>query len=704
MITSGNNPNDNHNKTNETIAPDPLYKGMDQGLFRHFYPLLFLLSALFIPKIAGQLMLLVPLLILLVLVTPRDRRGRQFVRCAVVSLFILLGTVALLFVRADGASDILLSGLGWSVTRGSLDAFILISLRCFNAFLSVLILVTIMPIYSVMHRLRALRVPALFVELSELTYRYINILEETAYHIFTAQRSRLAYEGISQRLSHSGMLFAQTFVLAHNDAEHVYNGLLSRGYDDATEDTRETEGPETVSGSAAEVIRLEGVSFGYEKGKDALRSIDLSVHRGERIALLGENGAGKSTLFRLLNGIHTAHTGCYYANGRAMDGRRASTRSLRRQVGIVFQNPNHQLFTPSVGDEIAFGLRNIGVRGEELNRRVDKVLRDFALEDNIGTPPHLLSEGQKKWVAIASVLAMEPDVILLDEPTAGLDRYYTERVLGLLDTLHRAGKTLILSTHDMEFAYRWADRGIILHEGAIIADDTIERIFADTMTLQRANLTPPLTTSRISCAADRAIDDEMASLPIFLPVHAHRALIIGGGKGAYRKALTLHQCGIAFDVIAPELCSEMSTLIAQTEAQYTPRHHVRGDIWRHTLVIAATGNATVDLYITEECIERHIPVNNLSDPTAGTFLMGATSIRKGTTFAIQTKYKLPEISQVLRDRYDAFVDRHVEVDRLEELGRIRQAMIDARERGADEEYRELQERYNVARQDIISRL
>ena len=668
---------------------------MDSGLFRLFYPLIILIIALFVKSIIGQFILLIPLLGLHAWTTPRGSRIKVVRRVAFTIVFILLGTLPILLTSIKTEDQTLLALGKWGITHETLNLFGLISLRCLNGFLAILLITTTTPIYSIMHRLRALGVPTLFVELSELIYRYINVMTETASNILTAQRCRLGYSSWRSRTDHSGMLFAQTFILAHNDAEKVYQGLLSRGY-------CEDNASPTPTGQLQSVIvdnsllSSSKVCFGFEKDCPILHDITLDIKKGERIVLLGENGAGKSTLFALLSGIHRVQSGTLILRGKVV----SEITDLRQTVGFVFQNPSHQLFTPSVADEIAFGLKNLGFKGEDLENKVDHIIRDFELQPLMKTPPHLLSEGQKKWVAIASIVAMSPEVIILDEPTAGLDRYFTEKIRTLLTRLHTEGKTIILSTHDMDFAHQWAQRGIILHEGRIIADGDIETIFTDTGSLREANLHPPRYSTPRATTASMGGE----SCPIFLPVRGHHALIVGGGEGAYRKALTLSQHGIVFDVISPEICSEMQTLIAGQGAHHIARPFIQGDTWRYTLVVAGTGIASIDKAVSEECHARNILVNNLSSATESTFALGASSTKGGTTFAIQTKHKLPEVGQVLRDRYETYLDTHLDIEKLRSLSRLRQEMITARRRGDKEMYNELKVRYDSEKNELINQL
>ena len=245
-----------------------------------------------------------------------------------------------------------------------------------------------------------------------------------------------------------------------------------------------------MSGEA--LIRLDHVSFAYEGGGPVLKDLSLAIERGSFTALLGRNGCGKSTAARLMNGILLPTEGRVLVDG--IDTAEEDTLlEVRRRAGMVFQNPDNQLVANVVEEDVAFAPENLGVPEEELRRRVDQALRLVGMEDYALHAPHLLSGGQKQRVAIAGVLAMEPDCILLDEPTAMLDPEGRREVL---DTLHRMnrelGLTVVLITHHMEEAAE-ADRVLILEDGKILRDGTPEELLCDSGLLRSAGLTVPET-------------------------------------------------------------------------------------------------------------------------------------------------------------------------------------------------------------------
>lgn len=238
-------------------------------------------------------------------------------------------------------------------------------------------------------------------------------------------------------------------------------------------------------------FELANISYRYPDGTHALRDLSLTIGRGERIALIGHNGAGKSTLFQQLNGILQPTTGEVLFNGQKMSYRKKELKRVREHVGIVFQDPDAQLFSGNVKQDIAFGPTNLGLTQQEVQARVDWAIAQTEIDSLADKPIHFLSLGQKKRVAIAGVLAMQPAVLILDEPTAGLDHYYAKQIFSLLRQLETPERTVLLSTHDTQLAYEWADRIVVLHEGTIIYDGNPYDIFSQDDLLQKAHLEKP---------------------------------------------------------------------------------------------------------------------------------------------------------------------------------------------------------------------
>ncbi|WP_005038273.1 energy-coupling factor ABC transporter ATP-binding protein [Holophaga foetida] len=217
------------------------------------------------------------------------------------------------------------------------------------------------------------------------------------------------------------------------------------------------------------ILEARALSFRYPGGVRALDGLDLAFAPGSRNVVLGANGAGKSTLFMLLNGVLRPSGGQVFLNGEALDYGRAGLRKVRSKVGILFQDPDAQLVSADLREDISFGPMNLGLDVATVRRRVEKALVDTHLEDLADRPVHALSYGQKRRAGIAGLLAMEPEVLILDEPTAGLDHRAQGEFFELLDTLRADGLTVILSTHSIDLAYAWADRAFVLERGRLVA-------------------------------------------------------------------------------------------------------------------------------------------------------------------------------------------------------------------------------------------
>nr|WP_308505192.1 ABC transporter ATP-binding protein [uncultured Agathobaculum sp.] len=237
------------------------------------------------------------------------------------------------------------------------------------------------------------------------------------------------------------------------------------------------------------VLQVRDLRFSYDGKGQALGGVSLDIRAGERIAVLGPNGAGKSTFFLCLNGVLTPGSGEILLDGKPV-GKKERKRLCER-VGIVFQNADDQIIASTVAAEVSFGPMNLRLPKEEVVRRVDHALDYMDLQAFRARPPHELSGGEKKRVTIADILAMESEVILFDEPAASLDPMGEERLEAVLGRLSDEGRTLVISTHDMDFAFRWATRAVVFAGGQVIADGVPDAVFRDAETLRRAHLKPP---------------------------------------------------------------------------------------------------------------------------------------------------------------------------------------------------------------------
>lgn len=237
------------------------------------------------------------------------------------------------------------------------------------------------------------------------------------------------------------------------------------------------------------MISFDSVRFVHQNGVVALENVDLKIGDGELVAIVGENGAGKTTLIKHINGLLKPTKGTVSVFG--LDTKKTSVAQLSRRVGIVFQNPDHQLFSDSVENEIVFGLRNFGMEEETIAKRVQWALEFFGLDEYRKSSPLMLSGGEKKRLCLAMVLAWDPDVLILDEPTVGQDFAQKEKLEQIVRMLATRSKTVIIVSHDVEFIWPLQPRVIIMSRGQIIADGSAERAFSDRKAAEEANLVRP---------------------------------------------------------------------------------------------------------------------------------------------------------------------------------------------------------------------
>ena len=238
------------------------------------------------------------------------------------------------------------------------------------------------------------------------------------------------------------------------------------------------------------MIEFDDVHYTYHDGTMALRGVTYSIRKGEKIALVGPNGSGKSTFLLHTNGILRPTSGTVRIDGRPVDQKNA--KEIRTKVGIVFQDADDQVFSPTVFEDAVFGPMNLRLAKEEVIQRANKALELVGLEGYERRSAHHLSGGEKKKVALAGVLAMRPEVIVLDEPTANLDPYSAHSLMELLDELHRTGKTILIATHEVDVVCEWADRVCVLHNGVVVRDSTPAEAFSDAALMAETRLRPPI--------------------------------------------------------------------------------------------------------------------------------------------------------------------------------------------------------------------
>lgn len=240
------------------------------------------------------------------------------------------------------------------------------------------------------------------------------------------------------------------------------------------------------------LLKAEQLSYTYE-GSDvpALNGLSLEIRRGRKVACMGANGSGKSTFFLCCNGIRKPNSGQLYFEGHPLDYSKKGLLSLRSKVGVVFQDPDNQLFSANVLQEISFGPLNLGLTQQETRRRAEQVMERLGIASFAHRPVHALSGGQKKLVAIADILVMEPSLILLDEPAAALDPIHTRIVREIIDEISASGITVVTATHDVDYAWSWADDVLLFHEGQLLAFGSPKDVFTQKKLLETASLETP---------------------------------------------------------------------------------------------------------------------------------------------------------------------------------------------------------------------
>jgi len=236
-------------------------------------------------------------------------------------------------------------------------------------------------------------------------------------------------------------------------------------------------------------VEVRGLHYTYPSGTEALRGVDLDIMEGEYVAIIGPNGSGKSTLALHLTALLKPSKG--YVKIFGIDTRSLEPADLAGKVGYLFQNPSHQLFCPTVREELEYGPRNMGLPEGEVRERVERAASLLGLETLLDVNPLLLSRGEKERVALASVLAMDPRIIVLNEPTSGLDRISSEYILGIVDGLNAAGRTIVLITHNMRLVAEHAKRVLVMSDGRVVLDGAPAEVFSRGEVLRQVYIKPP---------------------------------------------------------------------------------------------------------------------------------------------------------------------------------------------------------------------
>lgn len=324
----------------------------------------------------------------------------------------------------------------------------------------------------------------------------------TPEEVFTLEETRLTGVGIpkilelSKRLNQRGLAFEPLPLSPDSFIEQLERNIppmdVRRVKKTVVQDLEGFTGEHNMS----PIIRVEDVSYTYPSGVQALNGVSLTIHKGEFVAIMGENGAGKTTLVKHFNGLLRPQEGRIIVDG--VDVSQVSVASLSRKVGLVFQNPDDQLFSENVESEISFALNNFGFEKEVVEKRVDWALNLLNLEQYRKSSPFILSGGERKRVALASVLAWDPEIVVLDEPTIGQDYAQKELLRHFLMQLRTQGKTTIIVTHDVEFVAECKPRIVLMADGGITADGSTKEIMTDAEAMERASVSPPEITKIFS--------------------------------------------------------------------------------------------------------------------------------------------------------------------------------------------------------------
>ena len=259
------------------------------------------------------------------------------------------------------------------------------------------------------------------------------------------------------------------------------------------------------------ILQVRDLQYAYSDEKMALKGVDLDIRQGERIAVMGSNGAGKSTFFLNINGVLQSEHGEIFYRGQKMT--KKTMNDLRTNVGIVFQDADSQIIASTVQSEVSFGPMNLKLSRNDVRDRVDEALSYMNLTDFRHRPPHYLSGGEKKRVSIADIIAMHPEIIIFDEPTAALDPVNADMLEEVLEKMAQEGKTIMISTHDVDFAYRWAERVVVFCDGKIIADDAPLAVFSNETIIRQANLKRPMMLDIFETMREKGLVKDDRSYP-----------------------------------------------------------------------------------------------------------------------------------------------------------------------------------------------
>ena len=336
--------------------------------------------------------------------------------------------------------------------------------------------------------LQRLRTPSVLITIATLMLRYGEVIVGEAQRMRIARISRGHDPRFLWQVGATARGVGSLFIRSYERGERVHLAMVSRGWTGTMPEMTGSSSPQPVrvaeSGTAA--LLVEHLAYAYPDGHQALFGVNLRLRPGERVALLGPNGAGKTTFVMHLNGVISGGSGRIEVAGMPVD--KANLKEIRRRVGVVFQDPDDQLFMPTARQDVAFGPANFGLRGEELDARVRKALDAVGMGDFADRSPLHLSGGQRRRVALATVLACDPEILVLDEPSANLEpvarRELAEVLLGL-------DRTMLMVTHDLPYALQLCTRSVVIDDGVVVADGPTREILADTELLAAHRLELP---------------------------------------------------------------------------------------------------------------------------------------------------------------------------------------------------------------------
>ena len=381
-----------------------------------------------------------------------------------------------------------------ALSEAGLATFALVSAKATIGAVGAVLLGATTSFPDILHGLERMRAPRLLIVIAGFMYRYVFVIADEARRMRTALVARAYRPRHLGQVAALGRMVTALFLRSYERGERVYVAMLARGYAGTMPrlsvlsfgraDTVFLAALALVARAAARgggMITARGLRFRYPNGVQGLDGVDLDVADGERVAVLGPNGAGKTTLMLHLNGL-------LRGEGELDVAGLTDSRELRAAVGLVFQDPDDQLFMPTVGEDVAFGPLNLGLAPERVRSRVAGALAAVRMEHVTDRAPHQLSLGQRRRVAIATVLAMRPELLVLDEPSANLDPRARRELLEILDPIER---TMLVVTHDLPFAARLCERAVILSAGRIVADGPCGEILADEDLLAEHDLELP---------------------------------------------------------------------------------------------------------------------------------------------------------------------------------------------------------------------